>query len=418
MGDIRKKLLVAVVSCLLAMAVFEVGIRAVFAVQMGPRVLAYGTPLFRNDVEVDVEDPRWVAEHLNQSAGYTKYFPNERKIDRDPVTGELFDVAINRRGFRGRDFDEAKAADTIRVVALGASSTFGYYNRDETTYPVYLEDELNSSEQATYEVINLGIPHLSGEQILALFLAEALPLDPDIVTFYEGRNDSAAGVWESQEKEPERAGDAVDAAGSDVEESRGVRQRLANLGWLRSGFRKARDLSMALAFVDSFLVENQVLMLDEEYLAGHLEGKSDRFVGSVAEIARVCAARGIEFVVANQQARSVTTLDDSLHGDDPITDVSRLSYAEEVELVRTKLDRDGKISYNELAFLTHAELQRDLRAWAEREGVPFVDVIGALDGHRSELVTYVHLSPAGNRLIAGALAQAILELDFGGEPDE
>ena len=410
MGDVRKKVVLVGIACVLAFVLFEIGVRTVFALQMGPRVLVYGTPFFRNNVEVEAEDTRWVAEHLNESVGYTKYFPNERKIDRDPETGELFDVTINSRGFRGKEIAETKEPGTIRVITLGASSTFGYYNRDETTYPVYLEQQLNANGDQTYEVVNLGIPHLNGEQILALFLAEGLELQPDIVTFYEGRNDSAAGVWESQEPDRSASEEAESESPSGVGESSGLRQRLANMEWLKAAFRKARDTSMALAFVDSFLVENQVLMLDAEYLAEHLEGKSERFVGSVAEIARICSERGITFVAANQQARSVTTLDDTLHGDDPITDVSNLTYSEEVERVRTKLASKGKISYNELAFLAHAELQRDLRDWAESSGVPFVDLIGALDQHRSELVTYVHLSPRGNQLIAAALADAILGL--------
>ena len=40
------------------------------------------------------------------------------------------------------------------------------------------------------EVINLGIPHLRSNHVLALFLAEALPLGPDVITYYQGSNDN------------------------------------------------------------------------------------------------------------------------------------------------------------------------------------------------------------------------------------
>lgn len=79
------------------------------------------------------------------------------------------------------------------MVTLGASSTFGYYTRDDETYPHYLERYLSQRLAAgsRAEVINLGIPHLRSEEILALFRAEGLPLDPDVVTVYLGANDSA-----------------------------------------------------------------------------------------------------------------------------------------------------------------------------------------------------------------------------------
>jgi hypothetical protein len=44
---------------------------------------------------------------------------------------------------------------------------------------------------ARFEVLNLGIPHATSDHILSLFLAEGPLLDPDVVVFYSGANDSA-----------------------------------------------------------------------------------------------------------------------------------------------------------------------------------------------------------------------------------
>ena len=84
----------------------------------------------------------------------------------------------------------------MRVLALGASSTFGYYSRDDQTYPFLLERELEARcrDRQRYEVINLGIPHLDSPSIAALFQSEGAVLDPDVVTFYEGVNDTNAVV--------------------------------------------------------------------------------------------------------------------------------------------------------------------------------------------------------------------------------
>jgi hypothetical protein len=45
-----------------------------------------------------------------------------------------------------------------------------------------------------------------------------------------------------------------------------------------------------------------------------------------------------------------------------------------------------------------------------------VDAIAALDAHREVLISFVHLSPEGNRLIAAAVAPAILARACGSEP--
>src|SRR6185295_7016799 len=104
-----------------------------------------------------------------------------------------FPVRINNHGFRGGDFTIDKPPGTFRILTLGASSTFGYHDRDDETYPVLLERQLNrtADDGRRYEVINFGVPHATTDNTLALFLAEGVALSPDLVTFYEGANDAA-----------------------------------------------------------------------------------------------------------------------------------------------------------------------------------------------------------------------------------
>lgn len=183
-----------VVMGLVSLLVLEVGFRAVLAFRVGPSVLYYGTRFQRQNVPAQT-DNHTVMQHGNLQQGYTKFFPHELKVDHDPVTNETFRISINSRGFRGGEIDETKKPGVTRIVTLGSSSTFGYYDRDNETYPYYLEQKLNKDSAATgrFEVINLGIPHLHSEEILALFYAEVIPLHPDVVTFYEGVNDAARG---------------------------------------------------------------------------------------------------------------------------------------------------------------------------------------------------------------------------------
>ena len=68
---------------------------------------------------------------------------------------------------------------------------------------------------------------------------------------------------------------------------------------------------------------------------------------------------------------------------------------------------DGTITGWEFAFLLHSILMKDLREWAFVNKVPFVDVIKAMDHRRDTLLSAVHVSPPGNRLIANAFADVI-----------
>jgi hypothetical protein len=66
------------------------------------------------------------------------------------------------------------------------------------------------------------------------------------------------------------------------------------------------------------------------------------------------------------------------------------------------------ISGYEFDFLIHARLMRDLRNWAGKNKLPFVDIISLLDQERQHLVSWVHLDAYANGLVADALADEIL----------
>ena len=76
--------------------------------------------------------------------------------------------------------------------------------------------------------------------------------------------------------------------------------------------------------------------------------------------------------------------------------------------VRRRIADSEKVTAQEVSFYIHSILMRDLEAWAGRAGVPFVDMIHELDQNRDVLVSWVHLSAEGNRMIADRLASEIL----------
>lgn len=112
--------------------------------------------------------------------------PNYRQRNRD--------IRINGLGFRGHEFTEQKSANTIRILAIGDSCTFGTADiADSDTYPFLLETMLNAQDRGIgrYEVINAGVPGYTSRQCLLYFKNELLKFGPDAVIVYCGWND----IW-------------------------------------------------------------------------------------------------------------------------------------------------------------------------------------------------------------------------------
>jgi lysophospholipase L1-like esterase len=359
-------------TALLVLAAIELGLRGIVALRVG-----HAGPLLYGFAP-DSRARHTVALHDDLRARYSKFPPGVRRTDYDPLTGATFPVRINAQGFRGADFPARKAPGTVRIVTLGASSTFGYHARDDATWPFRLEALLKDRcPDRRYEVLNLGIPHLMSEEIAALFFAEALPLEPDVVTFYEGVNDA------SQRRERHH-----------------LRKTLRRSAVLRTAYRVARDHVLLVRFADE-VVRPRVRGYDADEVRAHEAGRAELFLEHLETIRAECARRGIAFVVATQQASSLEVPRERLRG---------VSYAQEESLVKRRLAEKGSIDAPSMAFLTHAQLMQALRAWAAERGVPLVDAIAALDDRRDCLVSWVHLTPEGNDRIARAFVPTILSL--------
>jgi hypothetical protein len=101
-------------------------------------------------------------------------------------------VTINSDGFRDRDFLIKKEPDTVRIVAVGDSLTFGWGVELNESWPKILENILNSNTNSKkFEILNLGLPTSNMEDKVDFFLLKGLKYNPDIVIFeYNGYQDS------------------------------------------------------------------------------------------------------------------------------------------------------------------------------------------------------------------------------------
>ena len=392
----------------------ELGLRAYFATKVGPSVLLYGTPWQRNWIEtppVPDKDPLAGSPQRHGNVvgddraytpgvtGYSKYFPHEKKWTQRPDGTGAIPVTINSQGFRGEEFTVEKPPGTIRILTLGASSTFGYHDRDDETYPFLLERDLQTTAPpgVTYEVINFAIPHATTDNVLAMLVNEGLRLSPDVVTFYEGANDATA-----------------------IEPRDGVQAETL--------LDRAVRCSVLVAMLDRIVPRSGAVDVDWWWSDEHAERRSRAFVHNIARLRDLCRDNGIVLVVATQQFRSTLI---------PVEKLRGMTYDQEVDFVRTQV-AEGRIGphmlpvsektfdlrlegndetaprtvamlYPPRAMLVHARAMAELRAWAAREDVPLADVIRALDGDRDLMVNWVHLTGQANAIVARELARVIRE---------
>ena len=391
----------------LTLAVFllsELLLRGYFAYEISPRVFVYGTKLYENtfgsnrqkilEEQYDREVTEWskreqeantVYHQDREMGGYRKFFPNEEKYHRDAETGELFQIQINSRGFRGPEFRDQKPEDVIRVLTLGASSTFGFFNRDNETYPYQLQQILDDTcPSHQFEVINFAIPKATADNIRTMLIAEGIKLQPDILTFYEGRNDSD----KVHPMDFKGGGNEQEQSGPEI--------------W----FVLTRKL-VVFRFIDQLLFAHT--KIDVKHALSAFEtvaGRTSReFIGDLNQIRKLAEIYNIQLVIANQQASSQSWFQVPI---EQRQKMKGLTYDEEVQQIRNRLQHGQSISGYEFNFLIHQRLMQDLELWTMNNELSFIDIIDLLDDHRDHLISYVHLDAYGNSIVAQALAAEIM----------
>jgi hypothetical protein len=90
---------------------------------------------------------------------------------------------LNQFGFRNGDMSEQPAPGTIRLMALGASETFGLFESDGKEFPAQLETLLNRNG-GRHEVINAAVPGLTLRGLITLWNGWAAGFRPRYVLVY------------------------------------------------------------------------------------------------------------------------------------------------------------------------------------------------------------------------------------------
>lgn len=192
------------------------------------------------------------------------------------VRGNRFHITINSHGFRGDEFTIQKPPNTIRIVCLGASTTFsGEATTNAATWPGLLQQHLQKDfPDVKVEVINAAVPGYTAADNLKNLKHRVLALDPDLVIYYELNNQIV----------------------SDTEEL--ARER---------GLLPAPPSPMVRVLVDHSLLANLV----DKNLKIYLRGRSanpridsiplslpTRFLGQLDEMRRLLSERGVPLVLS------------------------------------------------------------------------------------------------------------------------
>lgn len=99
-------------------------------------------------------------------------------------------VTIDHLGFRGTEaLHWEKPKGTLRLVALGGSSTFCFNTDDADTWTALLAARLQAHYGVPVQVVNAGIPGMSAFGSRFHFLYRVRELEPDVVLVYHGWND-------------------------------------------------------------------------------------------------------------------------------------------------------------------------------------------------------------------------------------
>ncbi len=284
----------------------------------------------------------------------------------------------NSLGFRGPDFQPEKAPRTVRVVTLGGSSTFGFHNEDDETYPHYLQRLFDEAPgELRVEVINAGFPYYTTASIRSLFESEILNYDPDAITLYSAYNDAS---WPLS-----------------------LHPVLKTLFWIQ------QHSSIYLVVKETIFPDIRVYQLQNRFRRRFPSGvdleKVDAEAGAIAAryrnnveaIADTARERGIELLLIRQPMTTAAVN----------RGLDSLSFEDEYRVIREQLAAGTSAHPFEIRMIYHRRLLEELDAIAEVRDLPVVDNVAIRDADRSGLTSHVHLTAEANARLARALFVAL-----------
>lgn len=84
-----------------------------------------------------------------------------------------------------------KEQGSVRIVALGGSTTYGmYFSNEKHVWPSLLEQHLRQDLGPTVQVINAGVPYYTTYEMLGMISMLVPEFSPDVIVIHTGLNDA------------------------------------------------------------------------------------------------------------------------------------------------------------------------------------------------------------------------------------
>ncbi len=337
---------------------------------------------------------------------------------------------INEQGFRDHEpVPLAKPKDELRVVLLGGSTAFGYWNQNNSdtiaseletllqeriaqqkrspekyqpnAWPIYWTELVKARalkpkmREGNYRVINAAVPGYSSGNELAQLALEILPYQPDLIVIVDGYADLLS-------PSSERATD-IPQIGNFLEDARGHFHTYLDQSFQRwfNGLYSVKALNYyVLKPETSFAQKTLAIKSSSKPLEQHLpeskaelERRISRYRQNHQQIIRLCAAAKIPVIIAIQP---------EITG----RNVKKLSEAERAIVQELGKDYQQKVSSSYTQFGQAVELLEQnfphnvkvLNFYQLQEKLPVPAFSDA-----------IHLTAAANSAIAGQLYETITQ---------
>lgn len=172
-----KSIIFAVIPCIVFLIILEIGLR-------------------KSGISFDDDGFAW-GKTADPVLGWALR-PNYQGVYFDWATGKPGEkspqyrrtIKINNAGFRDdEEITLEKLTNTIRIITLGDSCTYGWGVESSNTFSKLLEKKLNAaSPGVNFQVINAGIPGYTSYQGILLLKHKLLRYSPDIIISAYGWN--------------------------------------------------------------------------------------------------------------------------------------------------------------------------------------------------------------------------------------
>ena len=336
----------------------------------------------------------------------------------NPAYGRV-DRQHDAQGFR-RDRDVAleKPPNTVRIFLSGASIAYGYtttmpeytgnqwrFLYNDQTIDYYLEQKLNEAFPSKHwEVINAAVPNFQLSQELAQVESVLLRYQPDCIIM-DGNNDIDPEIWRhaNEHYDPYASVEGTDefklltSPGS----FRSFSFFLSE--WLHTNSAAFRLLQERLRAIElqrqsgkqgTRQVHNPVMFSDlnsmEQARFNTIQSQLGFYTHAARQIQRVLELDGVKAVFLLYPEVQVTHK--------PLTD-------SEQQFLKSELQLPGYTYWIQQSF---PKISTQMQASAREDGFTFLDLTNAFDDTSEQTFSdNVHLTPAGNRIIAERLFQAL-----------